>query len=370
MKKLLYITTDSWWDTDVTIIPQLATGYEIEVFVASETDMKKNKYAIKEVPPGVILHDVHFVKTQYNPLMLFTSLVYLVKLLIALPRADYIFWVIDGIVYYSLPFSFFCPINKTILSLHNYEEHKGGKRQLFNLKNFLLRKFKNFHFHSDIQRGLFLQDYNDKVTFATNMPLKFFGTPSISIPNLFPKNQRIFLFFGMVREYKRPDMFLKCANLFPNANFIIVGYTDNPSKYNEYISQTKGNLYVNFSFVSNQEIADLFSLADYLILPYDDATQSGPLLTSMAYNVPIIASDQPIFRRMISDKVDGYIFKAGDQNSLNDCVEKAIKMSEIEYIRMRNLQKESVEKYKKTTNFLENFNCFVENKLKIDDEKN
>ena len=359
MKRLLYITTDSWWDTDVTIIPQLASEYNMEVFVASETDRSKNKYSVKEVPSGVVLHDVHFVKTQRNPLMLLTSFVYLIRLLFALPGKDYVFWVIDGIIYYSFPFSFFCPKRKTILSLHNYEEHIGGKKQVFNLKEYLLHKFSFFHFHSSIQRDLFLNDFKDKVTFATNMPLKYFGAPSSSIPVLFPIKQRTFLFLGMVRDYKRPDMFLKCAAQYPNANFIIVGYTETPSKYDDLISHAKGNLHVNFSFISNQKIADYFSLADFLVLPYDDATQSGPLLTAFAYNVPVIASDQPIFRRMISNYVDGFLFAAGNQSGLNNCIERAIDLSEDEYIKMCNCQNERVEKYSETTNFLVGFNEFV-----------
>lgn len=363
MKRLLYITTDSWWDTDVTIIPQLASEYNMEVFVASETDRSKNKYSVKEVPSGVVLHDVHFVKTQRNPIMLLTSIVYLIRLLFALPGKDYIIWVIDGIVYYSLPFSFFCSKRKTILSLHNYEEHIGGEKQLFNLKEHLLRHFKYFHFHSSIQRDLFLNDYKFKEAFATNMPLKYFGAPSSSIQELFPIKQRTFLFLGMVREYKRPDLFLKCAAQFSNANFILVGYTDTPSKYDEYINNAKKNLYVNLSFISNQEIVNYFSISDFLVLPYDDATQSGPLLTAFAYNVPVIASDQPIFQRMINNNVDGYTFAAGNQNDLFNCVERAIGLSEDEYKIMCRCQKERVEKYAGTTNFLDSFNGFVANKL-------
>lgn len=364
MKRLLYITTDSWWDTDVTIIPQLAREYNMEVFVASETDRSKNKYAVKEVPSGVVLHDVHFVRTQRNPLMLLSSFVYFIRLLFALPGKDYVLWVIDGIVYYSLPFSFFCPKRKTILSLHNYEEHIGGKKQLFNLKEYLLNRYKYFHFHSSIQCDLFLSDYKSKVAFATNMPLKYFGEPRRVTPAHFPKKQRTFLFLGMVRDYKRPDMFLRCAAQFPNANFIIVGYTENPSKYDDLISHAKENLHVNFSFVSNQEIADYFSLADFLVLPYDDATQSGPLLTALAYNVPVIASDQPIFKEMIENKKNGFIFTAGNQEELNRCVDKAIVLTEEEYNMMKNNQKRVAEAYAVKTNFEIVFSDFINNRMK------
>ena len=258
LKKILYITTDSWWDTDTTIIPQLSQDYDVEVFVASMAERNKNKFVEKAVPSNVKIHDFHIVRTQKNPLMLFASLFYLLRLILALPKSDYVFWVIDSIIYYSLPFSWFCPIYKTILSLHNYEEHIGGKRQLFDLKSYLLNRYKYFHFHSAIQKDLFLKDYKSKETFFTNMPLKYYGASHNSFSSIFPRQQRTFLFFGMIRDYKRPDMFLRSVNQFSNANFMIVGYTKTPSKYERIVTTNHQNFHANYTFVTNEQIADYF----------------------------------------------------------------------------------------------------------------
>lgn len=34
-----YITYDSWWDTDITIIPELVKEYHLNVFVLSPFDL-------------------------------------------------------------------------------------------------------------------------------------------------------------------------------------------------------------------------------------------------------------------------------------------------------------------------------------------
>ena len=34
MRKCIYITDDGWWDTDVTILPQIIDDYEITVVVS------------------------------------------------------------------------------------------------------------------------------------------------------------------------------------------------------------------------------------------------------------------------------------------------------------------------------------------------
>ena len=42
-------------------------------------------------------------------------------------------------------------------------------------------------------------------------------------------------------------------------------------------------------FIENNEIPDLMSTHHFLVLPYRDATQSGPLATAVAYELPVIA---------------------------------------------------------------------------------
>ena len=357
MKKILYITTDSWWDTDVTIIPQLATEYEMEVFVASETDIKKNKYAIKEVPQGVILHDVHFVKTQYNPLMLFTSLVYLVKLLIALPRADYVFWVVDSMVYYSIPFSFCCNKNRTIISYHNYEVHPGTSSFTGLQQKLFLRLFTLFHFHSEKQEAIFKKDFPEKKSFSTRMPVKYLGQPS-KTNKLFDNHKRTFLFLGMIRYYKRPDLFINAAFLNQdNANFILAGKAD---ERNEILKLTRNSkMYLKLDFLSNDDMAYFMSQADFLVLPYDHTTQSGPLLIAYAYNKPIIATRLDYFSEMVKDKETGFLFNPGSQSELNDIISYCSAMPSTEYEKMVKAVKNQTMTYILQSNFSSALTTFL-----------
>ena len=48
-----YITYDSWWDTDVTVIPELVKVYHLNVFVLSPLD--NCKYPQKEIGNNVKL---------------------------------------------------------------------------------------------------------------------------------------------------------------------------------------------------------------------------------------------------------------------------------------------------------------------------
>ena len=52
-------------------------------------------------------------------------------------------------------------------------------------------------------------------------------------------------------------------------------------------TQEMYNLQVRF--IENNEIPDLMSPHHFLVLPYRDVTQSGPLATAVAYELPVIA---------------------------------------------------------------------------------
>ena len=47
MRKCIYITDDGWWDTDVTILPQIIDDYEITVVVSER--LKQLKYEQKNI---------------------------------------------------------------------------------------------------------------------------------------------------------------------------------------------------------------------------------------------------------------------------------------------------------------------------------
>lgn len=79
------------------------------------------------------------------------------------------------------------------------------------------------------------------------------------------------------------------------------------------------------------------------MLPYRDATQSGPLKIAFHYNVPVIASDIGSFREEITNGVDGYLFKSGDVDSLRDTMIHVLTRHETDYERLRMAQLEYVQ---------------------------
>ena len=115
----------------------------------------------------------------------------------------------------------------------------------------------------------------------------------------------------------------------------------------------------HIKFIDNEDIPNYFIQSDFLILPYEDSTQSGPLLIAYNYNLPIISSDLDYFKEMIANEKTGFIFERGNQDSLENVIERAINMEDSQYCQMKMLMSEKVERYKSNCNFLASFDNFV-----------
>lgn len=355
-KRILYITSDPWWDTDVTIIPQLSQDNDLHVNVLSLVDENSNKYRTKTVPVGVFLHEYKTMRSIKDIRYILFSLWYALKLIILNRRYDYTIWILDSNIIYSFILALFCDKKKTIVSMHNYLEHTGTKRWLSLAKKIIISQIKLFHFHSKRQESIFKNDYPNKHTFSTEMTPKGFGLPSRSFDTHTPK---IFLFFGFICDYKRLDMFIKSSNkYYEKADFIIAGNCQDWSRYKKLIDK-RNSIKCDIRFIANEEIPDLFSSASFIVLPYDDATQSGPLLTAYYYNLPIIASDGDYFRNMISDKKDGFLFETGNQDALNEAISKCINLDEKEYVEMKKNLHRRVETYTQNADFSRYFVEFI-----------
>ena len=68
----------------------------------------------------------------------------------------------------------------------------------------------------------------------------------------------------------------------------------------------------------------MFTTAHYLVLPYNDATQSGPLMIAYNYNLPVIVSNLAAFREVVEEDVSGYFYDLNDPNGLERVLEAAL----------------------------------------------
>lgn len=344
MKKIDYITYDAWWDTDITIIKMLKKEYDITVHVINSP--QKNKYPNKKQDNNYDILEYNLRTNKWGLYRLFESFILFISIFRAISRDSIIIYVNGSNWLFRILFLLSVRKDKTIICTHNYINHTDINTGLNpKITRLFYKKYKNFLFYSEKQHEAFVQDYPQKKSFFTNMPLKDFGQLPCN------KSEKItFLFFGFVRDYKRLDLFIKAANEVQDTNalFYIAGACNSWDKYNSLIKD-RSRFKLNITFINNEDIPGIFSESTFLVLPYDDSTQSGPSLIAINYGVPIIASNLPSFKAIINEGKNGYLFENGSAEALTEVFNKVLKLDTEEINKFKNEQLSFRNLYKETT---------------------
>ena len=319
-KTIAWITGSNFFDVDMQVIPHLAEKYEIYWIVIHQVD---SFFLVTDIERIAKLTNIEYkiielkhrlrswrVGIQFWKLIKKVKLQKADLLYVNLLRFPYLFPLIwlSGI-----------PQQTIIYACHDFKDHFGiNNRKLFYIyKKFIFSCFENFHFFSLSQRNLFRKDYNNKKSFYAPLSLKDFGRPEIMMHT---KNKTVFLFFGQIRKNKGLNILIKATNKLqkkcPNKFVVkIFGGCDDWSAYNSLIEDY--TCYeIRIARVENKDIPNIFATTHYLVLPYLDVTQSGPLFISYNYGVPVIASNHPGFSEFVKDKENGFLFQDRDEDSL------------------------------------------------------
>lgn len=365
--RIKYITCSSWWDTDVTVIPKLAEAFDLHVYCLNLTYVT-DKYPHKTVPNGVQFTNI-FQKTKNGDIKsIYDAIRYYIKIYFDHKNEDTIYFVMPTFnCWLFILFLLFLPKKRTIFSSHNYIEHGDDKGLLSKLIDFVKRnmydRFSFFHFYSKNQLDLFKKDHPEKQAFFTEMPLKDFG--EIQATQRQDNDIRL-LFFGIIRDYKRLDWLIEAIKKLnvPNLKVIIAGNAteSDKKKYRELIGESNA-FDVHFGFVDNEDIPRYFSNSDFLVLPYDSATQSGPSLIALNYGIPIIASDVNTFKEIVMPKKTGYLFKTDSLDSLIRVLREVSSLSREDINKMKAAQLAFKERYNRENDLGLKFSQFVNNTI-------
>lgn len=340
-KRLVWITPDYFFDTDKLIVGNLQDYYEIRWYVIW------GKGSPYKEPDNKIIYK--FLKTPYR-----NRDIRIVKFYISLMREikeynpDAIYNGVGGMpFFYPLLFSMFDK-HKIIHEGHEIDPYNYVKHDVLrvNYVKYYMRRVGHTHVFSKYTEKQFHKLYpNQECTYIPMVP-KDYGEGTNLIDN---QGKKIFLFFGGVRKTKRLDIlldaFLALDKEYSNkAELWVYGKCPENEKqlYEEKIRNSK-NIVMKLDFVPDDIVADLFFSSTYLVLPYEQITQSGPMMISYNYNLPIIASDIDSFKERIEDGKNGYLFKTNSIDDLRRVLETCIDQNEYEYNNIKDNMKSFVE---------------------------
>jgi glycosyltransferase involved in cell wall biosynthesis len=148
------------------------------------------------------------------------------------------------------------------------------------------------------------------------------------------------LFFGTVRPNKGLEILIRAAEIarqtIPGLRVIIAGECNVFDHYRNYI-ETPTMFELHLGWIPDQNVGRYFLRSQCSILPYHDATQSGPLLISLSFNCPVIAADVGGLPEYLSEGKNGLLFK---KDSCSDLADKIVHLLTDE-VRLRDMQSNS-----------------------------
>lgn len=147
-----------------------------------------------------------------------------------------------------------------------------------------------------------------------------------------PRFTKRALFFGRMNPYKGVDNLLEIVKLCPDVQFDAVGRVD--PQVEELVKQLKElpNVTMKNEYVTDDEMAALFINADWVILPYNSATQSGVVVDGYRYGRPCIAFNVGAISEQVSEGASGYLIEPGNNEAFAEKLREVVQMDKESYV--------------------------------------
>lgn len=164
--------------------------------------------------------------------------------------------------------------------------------------------------------------------------------------------KRVILFFGQIKEVKGLDLLIEAlpevVRQVPEAMVVIAGrpWKDEFAKYDALIDKmgVRDRCLLHVRYVPDDQVAQYYSAADVVVLPYRRIYQSGVILQAMSYGRAVVVSDLNGMREMVVDGENGYLFSQGSKDALARALIRALREDReraeigaraLEYVRQR-----------------------------------
>ncbi len=213
-----------------------------------------------------------------------------------------------------------------ITTIHDVQFHPGdhsSRRVPKIFANTLARWSRAIIVHGSGLRDQAIQELSidaHSVYIAPHPPLRHYF--EVARKNKFSKpRDNVFrvLFYGRIYEYKGLRYLLDAAPLVraevPNLRVVIAGTGDDFSKYRDHIKDPS-YIEVHNRFISDLDTARLFAEADLLALPYIEASQSGVLMMSIPFGLPVVATEVGEMSNQVRSIKNGLVVPPADKLSL------------------------------------------------------
>ena len=146
-----------------------------------------------------------------------------------------------------------------------------------------------------------------------------------------PQYSGKFLFFGRLRKYKGLNALYSIALKCPDIDFIVRGSSDADSLDIVKKLAELPNVDIVEGYVTAEEMKKVFYEADWVLVPYESASQSGIIMDAYRFSRPVIAFEVGAISEQVKDKVTGCLVSSGDIDGFSAAIKEAYALDKTDF---------------------------------------
>ena len=332
-RRLAYMNPDCFIHVDRTVLPGLAKEFEvlwIPVIGEGYTEFSESEMGEFAARNGIQLKIFHSTQRERSPRNI--GLYLSITRFINNASCDLVFSACNNPFWILVSRFLKSPL---VFGIHDFQQHSNfNQSRLLHLSTRLaIHLNQYFLFYSESQQALFRREFPTKNSENVGLVSLDYGEPTLS-PTSIEDGVKL-LFFGRIDHYKGLDSLIQAmeslyADGIENMTLTICGKGDFWSVCEPLIiHKDLFRLYIRF--IDNDEIPNLFGTHHFLVLPYKDTTQSGPLMIAIRYGIPVIVPNHEAFLAYC-DRTNALVYEQGQlKEALNTCA----LLSQSDYSRLR-----------------------------------
>lgn len=260
---------------------------------------------------------------------------------------------------WNLPIMLMSGKAKTYQVIHEVIPHEGDSQvKMVDLMNKAVVKFADTIV---LRNKTYIQDMIDRYGISADR-VKYLELWRRYPAYTTPVHSGRVLFFGRINPYKGADNLLEIVRLCPNIQFDVVGRVD--SQMQGIVDQLakEKNVKLNNDYVTEAEMREAFVNCDWVIVPYNSASQSGIIIDAYKYSRPVIAFAVGAIPEQVDDGKSGYLVEAGDNEKFAAMLKEVMVLSTEQYDAMSRHAYEYGSKKYATSGAVERFVKLLEEK--------
>ncbi|MDJ0689878.1 MAG: glycosyltransferase [Xenococcaceae cyanobacterium MO_188.B32] len=125
--------------------------------------------------------------------------------------------------------------------------------------------------------------------------------------------QKVLLYFGMVRHYKGINHLIAAFNQLKDSNVVLliagIPYDPDLCAEIEQAAQRDSRIRLRLEFIPDEDIQIYMNACDWVVLPYQKILNSGSVLLALSFARPVIVPQRGAITELISNDEQGYCYE-------------------------------------------------------------